>query len=101
MLSVSYVPFVPPPSTNPHHPLMLWGRRNDLPTISAIAERLGVSQPRLSQIINRKHRPTPELALRIIEQTGIDYRALVELTGAEKRAGVVATWKRKRRKRPL
>ena len=87
------------PLDNPHHPLIAWGRKHGLPTVSAMAGKLGISQPRLSQIILRKHRPSAELALTITEATNIPLRDLLRLTPSEKRAGITAGWAKSKRGR--
>ena len=79
---------------NPHHPLLAWGRRHGFPTVTSLAKELEVSQPRLSAIVNRRHRPSGELALRIHKLAGIESRQLFDLTPAEVKAGVKRGWKR-------
>lgn len=63
--------------------------------MQALAEHLDVSHPRMSQIVTRKHRPAPELALKISRVTGVPLEDLFGLTAAEIRAGVRAGWERK------
>lgn len=80
---------------NPNHPLLRWGRDNGHTSVTALADALGISRPRLSQIVTRKHRPAPALAVKIIRITGLAYEELAELTPAEIRAGVRAGWEKK------
>ena len=79
---------------------MRWGEKHGLQSVAAIAKRLGVARNRLSQIVTRKHRPTTDLALQIMQVTGISFEALSGLTTEEVAKGIVAGWEKpKRRKR--
>ena len=94
--SASYSPSrVPEEPGNPNHPLLKWGRENGYESITALADLLGVSRPRLSQIVTRRHRPAADLVMKIVRATGLEFEGILELTPAEIRAGVSAGWAKK------
>lgn len=103
ILSGSYIRAVPAllQTKNPLHPLVRWAKDNDVKSINRLAALLGISGPRLSQILTRKHRPSTELALQINRTTKIPLEALLEMTPAELNAKppVIAGWRTKRPKR--
>lgn len=95
------VPRVPKPVTaNPDHPLIIWGRENGRPTVTALADLLDVSGPRLSQIVTRRYRPSADLLVKMNRVTGVPFEHLLDLTPAEVRAGIRAGWEKKPLKKP-
>src|SRR5689334_1304767 len=99
MLTAPTLPLlVPVPLGNPLHPLMVWARENEIASLKEMAERLGVSKSRLSQIVARKNRPNAELLLKIVRETSLPIEVLLDLTPAEIRAGVRAGWEKSKRR---
>jgi transcriptional regulator with XRE-family HTH domain len=62
--------------TEKTHPLYLWRKENGV-TLQALANRLDVSQPHLSEIENWNNDPSLDLASRLHAHTGIDMKAFV------------------------
>lgn len=63
------------------HPLKAW-RRGQAPkvTLTALAQRVGVTASHLSEIENYKNEPSLDLANRLSDATGIEMKSFVAPT---------------------
>lgn len=59
------------------HPLYRWRKENGV-TLQALAARIAVSQPHLSEIENWNNEPSLDLAARLQIHTGIDMKDFVK-----------------------